>query len=79
MKSKEREAIDELLVRAARYDDKPHMLYSQIQRMAKEFCDDPRDSFDVIEKMEVAYQRRGRSCNTQCGIKRRDVKFKGEK
>lgn len=49
--------IRELLVRAYKYDDKPHMLYSCIRAMAIRFEDDPKMRDEIVRLMDLEYSR----------------------
>jgi len=51
-----REAIDELLIRAYKYDDKPHRLYSQIMQMASMFEEDDTIRKEIHRLMDKQYK-----------------------
>jgi hypothetical protein len=58
-RSIERCDIDELLVRAWKYDDKPHQLYSHIRSLAIKYQDPARPSYrdEIIRLMDLEYER----------------------
>lgn len=49
--------IMELLARAARYDDKPHLLYSQVRAMGERYLRDAGDRARVRKLMDAEYVR----------------------
>jgi hypothetical protein len=55
----EREAINDLLACAYKYDDKPHLLFSCIRRIAGQFDEDERHQTEVIRLADYAYEHRG--------------------
>lgn len=49
--------IQELLVRAYKFDDKPHQLFSFICSLARKYnADEPRFRDEVIRLMDIAYR-----------------------
>lgn len=53
------DAIGDLLVRAWKYDDKPHQLFSCIRAMAEQYQSDEQMRAEIVRLMEYAYQHAG--------------------
>lgn len=53
-----REAIEDLLACAYAYDDKPHLLYSCIRKIAMQYCgkDDGEELKEIVRLMDEAYE-----------------------
>lgn len=51
------EQIGELLARAWKYDDKPHLLYSFIQTLARQYEPDPQVQAEIIRLMDIEYEK----------------------
>lgn len=49
--------IREILVRAYKYDDKPHQLYSCIRALAEKFEEDSETRDEIIRLMDKEYSR----------------------
>lgn len=58
------EAINDVLACAYKYDDKPHLLFSCVRRIAEQFGEG-REQAEVVRLMEYAYNHRGEPAPVQ--------------
>ena len=56
---KESLAIQEVLACAYIYDDKPHLLFSCIRRLAEQYTENNKFRDEIIRLMDYAYENRG--------------------